>query len=173
MGERYDAESETSTRGGAAVATDRVRHLVSRLSDGDVVQFARGLWRRYVREDPADCRVSITFPTGPDRPTVGRIHDWIADLEVAFEGRVDVYARRRSIAVVTDTVPADRVDVDAVESIIERIEAGYAETHSLAHLEKVRPRNGRLVRTDVVVPVKPLFPRDRATEPKRVRSAAD
>lgn len=163
-------DSETTGRPDAETASDRAVRVASRLPG---VQFGRRLWRRYVRERPAAYQASITFPTAPDRPTIGRVHEWIADLEVAFEGRLDVYARRRSIAVVTDCVPAEQVDVDALEATVERIEAGYAETHSLAHLEKVRPRDGRLVRSDVVVPVKPLFPRERSADPDRVRSTAD
>ncbi len=173
MGERDRSGSDTDTRRGVAAASRRARRIVSRLSDNDGVRFARRLWGRYVRNRPEQCQLSVTFPTAPERPTIGRIHEWIADLEVAFEGRLDVYARRRSVTVVTDRVPTERVDLDALESTIERIESGYAETHSLAHLEKMRPRDGRLVRSDIVVPVKPLFPRDRPSEPEGVRSAAD
>ncbi|QLG50507.1 hypothetical protein [Natrinema halophilum] len=173
MGERDEAESETALRRYTLAVFDRARRVASRASDSNTVRFARRFWRRFVRERPTDCQVSITFPTGDGGPSIGTIHDWIEDLEIAFEGRLDVYARRRCIRVVTDTVPADQVDIDAVEAIVNRIEMGYDATHSLAHIEKIRFRNGRLVRADVVVPVKPLFPREGTAEPTHVTSTAD
>ncbi|WP_408959106.1 hypothetical protein [Natrinema sp. 74] len=173
MGERDRSGSDTTSRRGAVTASERARRIVSRLPGGAGVRRARRLWRRYAYDRPEQCQLSVTFPTAPDRPTIGRVYEWIADLEVAFEGRLDVYARQHSVTVVTDRVPIERVDLDALEETIERIESGYAETHSLAHLEKVRPRDGQLVRSDVVVPVKPLFPREQTAEPDGVRSAAD
>ncbi|MHC3437577.1 hypothetical protein ACYJ1Y_05595 [Natrialbaceae archaeon A-gly3] len=133
----------------------------------------RNLWKRHVTGRPDQYQAYVAFPTGTDRPSVGDVHDRIEDLEYAFEGRLDVYARMRSVAVVTDRVPAERFDVDAFEAILERIEDVYDGTHRLARLEKWRSIDGQLVTSYVVVPVKPLFPREEESAPERVASPAE
>lgn len=131
------------------------------------------LWKRYVVGRPDRCQAYVAFPTGRDEPPAGSVHDRIEELERVFEGRLDVYARVSSLAVVTDRVPSEEFDAAAFDAVLDRIERGYAETHSLARLEKWRTIDGRLVKSYVVVPVKPLFPRDETGRRKRLRSVAD
>lgn len=131
------------------------------------------LWNRYVRRRPESFRAYVSLPTADGRPSVGEAHDCIADLERVFEGRLDVYARVRGLAVVSDSVDADQFDRDAFEAAIERLEACYDGTHTLARLEKRRHRDGRLVTTFVVVPVRPLFPPARREDDRRVRPAVE
>ena len=139
---------------------------------GEPVQLVKRLWKRRVRGRPDRYRAYVSLPTTDDRPSVGEVHDCIERLERAFEGHVDVYARVRRLAVVSDPIPADRFDDDAFEAALERLEACY-ETHSLTRLEKWRPSDDRLVKSYVVVPVKPLFPADRAGDEPRVRSTLE
>ncbi|WP_323172825.1 hypothetical protein [Natrialba sp. PRR66] len=125
------------------------------------MKLLRHLWKRRVTGRPDQYQAYVAFPSRADRP-VGDIHDRIDELEHAFEGRLDIYARSQGIAVATDRVSAETFDVDAFEAILERIEDAYAATHRLAQLEKWRSIDGRLVTSYVVVPVKPLFPRTKA-----------
>lgn len=129
----------------------------------------RRLWKRHVSGRPDGYQAYVSFPTDRGRPTMGDVQDRIDELERAFEGRLDVYARTSSLAVVSDPVPMDQFDETAFEAALERIEDGYDGTHSVARLEKWRPFDGRLVKSYVVVPVRPLFP----PEEDRVASAAD
>ncbi|WP_255169836.1 hypothetical protein [Natrononativus amylolyticus] len=131
------------------------------------------LWKRYVAKRPDRYQAYVAFPSGREGPSAGSVHDRIDELERVFEGKLDVYARVSSLAVVTDRVPSEQFDVAAFESALDRIEGCYADTHSLARLEKWRTTDGRLVKSYVVVPVKPLFPRDETDRPDRVRPAAD
>ncbi|SFS34837.1 hypothetical protein SAMN04488556_0302 [Halostagnicola kamekurae] len=119
---------------------------------------AKRLWHRYVVDDPEEYQAYVSFPERSGRESVGDVHEQIAALERVFEGRLDVYARSNGVAVATDRVSAERFDADAFESILERIERVYAGTHRLARVKKRRRIDGKLVRSDVVVPVKPLFP---------------
>lgn len=132
------------------------------------------LWKRRVRGRPDGYRAYVSLPTADDA-SVGEIHDCIERLEHAFEGRLDVYARVRGIAAVSDPVPEAQFDRDAFEAALERLESCYAETHSVTRLEKWRSVDGELVKSYVVVPVKPLFPRDSEADEPRVRleSAAE
>ncbi|MCU4740112.1 hypothetical protein OB955_03265 [Halobacteria archaeon AArc-m2/3/4] len=132
----------------------------------------RELWKRYVVGDPDLYQAYVSFPTRADGSLSGDVTDRVEELEYAFEGRLDVYARVSSIAIVSDRVPAEQFDTDRFEAVLDRIEDTYAETHSLARLEKWRPFDDRLVKSYVVVPVKPLFPAA-AERPKRVRSLAE
>ncbi|AHG00605.1 hypothetical protein HALLA_19230 [Halostagnicola larsenii XH-48] len=116
------------------------------------------LWKRLVADGPDQYQAYVAFPPRPGRESIGDVHERIAELERVFDGRLDVYARSRGVAVATDRVPAERFDADAFESILERIERVYAGTHRLARVEKRRPIDGKLVTSYVVVPVKPLFP---------------
>lgn len=125
---------------------------------------AKRLWTRYVAADPEQYQAYVSFPARPGRESVGDVHEQIAALERVFEGRLDVYARSNGVAVATDRVSAERFDADAFESILERIERVYAATHRLARVTKRRKIDGKLVRSDVVVPVKPLFPREEDDE---------
>jgi hypothetical protein len=172
MRERDRADPVTALRRHAAAAADRATRVASGLPGTETVRFLGRLWNRHVRDSPDLYQASLTFPTAPDRPTVGEIHDWIDALEHAFEGYLDVYARRGRVAVVTDRVPAERFDGEAFDAVLERIEDGYAGTHSVAHLEKWRRADGRLVRAHVLVPVKPLFPRAGGDGTAADRSAA-
>ncbi|SEQ41285.1 hypothetical protein SAMN04489841_1675 [Natrinema salaciae] len=104
---------------------------------------------------------------------VGEIHGWIEDLEYAVEGRLDVYARRGSVAVETDRISAALFDEDEFDALCERIEDGYGGSHSIAHLKKWRRTDGRLVRAHVIVPVKPLFPRAETDDRTANRAAAE
>ena len=121
---------------------------------------AKRLWNRYVADGPDQYQAYVSFPERPGRDSIGDVHERIAELERVFDGRLDVYARSNGVAVATDRVPAERFDTDAFESVLERIERVYAATHRLAHVEKRRPIDGKLVTSYVVVPVKPLFPRE-------------
>lgn len=133
------------------------------------------LWKRHLRGRPDGYQAYVSLPKTEDSPSIGGIHDCIEDLEYVFEGRLDVYARVRGIAVATDPVPADQFDGDAFDAAIDRLEECYAETHSLTRLEKWRPGDEGLVKSYVVVPVKPLFPRKRTdvSEEPQVRSPAE
>lgn len=134
----------------------------------------RRLWKRHVRGRPDRYQAYVSFPTGADRSVVDRrLADRIDELERVVEGRLDVYARPSGIAVVTDRVPAAHFDADVFDRILERVEAHYAETHSLARLEKWRSIDGELVKSYVVVPVKPLFPRQSTDRPAAPRAPAD
>ncbi|AEH37222.1 hypothetical protein [Halopiger xanaduensis] len=135
------------------------------------MQFLTRLWKRHVRGEPDGYRAYVSLPT-EDR-SFGEIHDCIERLEYAFEGRLDVYARTRGVAAVSDPVSAAQFDGDAFESALERLESCYDETHSVARLEKWRRFDGRLVKSYVVVPVKPLFPRNRTDDAPRVRATAE
>lgn len=132
------------------------------------MQLLRHLWQRHVTGTPDRYRAYVSFPTDSGGPSVAEVHDRIGELERVFEGRLDVYARLKGVSVVTDPVPARRFDADAFESVLERIEADYAETHRLAHLEKWLPLDGGLVKSVVAVPVRPLFPQSRPDR-RRVR----
>lgn len=135
--------------------------------------FAKRLWKRHVTERPDRYQAYVSFPMDGDRSAFGEIHECIEELEYVFEGRLDVYARTNGIAVVSDRVLADQFDRDAFETVLDRIEAYYAETHSIARLEKWRPSGSQLVKSFVVVPVKPLFPRASAKKTPRVQSATE
>nr|WP_306060073.1 hypothetical protein [Natronococcus sp. AD5] len=135
--------------------------------------FAKRLWKRRVAERPDRYQAYVSFPMGGDRSAFSEIHECIEELEYVFEGRLDVYARTNGVAVVSDRVLADRFDRNAFESALDRIEACYAETHSIARLEKWRPSGGQLVKSFVVVPVKPLFPDDPTGKAPRARSTAE
>lgn len=118
------------------------------------------LWKRYVTGRPDRYQAYVSFPTASDRPSIGSLHRRIEGLERVFEGRLDVYARRSGLAVVTDPVPAEGFDAIGFQSVIDSIETAYAETHDLARLEKWRSIDDHLVKSYVIVPVRPLFPRD-------------
>ncbi|AGB32423.1 hypothetical protein C488_12196 [Natrinema pellirubrum DSM 15624] len=155
-----DRVSLTALRRSVAAARGRAIRAASRLPGAGTAGRLGRLWQRHVRGRPDQYQASITFPTGPDRPDIGEIQDWIEALEYAFEGRLDVYARRGRIAVETDPVSAELFDLEAFDAICERIADGYGGSHSLAHVRKWRRNEGQLVRAHVIVPVKPLFPRD-------------
>ncbi|WP_321576072.1 hypothetical protein [Halosolutus gelatinilyticus] len=160
--------SGSATRGDSGNAGDETR-----LPGRRWVAIAKRFWKRRVRERPDRYQAYVSLPIDGDRPGDGEIHDCVEDLERVFEGRLDVYARTDGIAVVSDRVPADQFDRDAFETTLDRLEACYAGTHSVARLEKWRPAGSRLVKSFVVVPVKPLFPRDSAARASRVRSPAE
>ena len=172
MRERDRADPVTALRRRSSAAAARVTALASRVPGRGVTRRLGRLWQRHVRERPDQYQASITFPTAPDQPTIGAIHGWIEDLEHAFEGRLDVYARRGSVTVVTDHVSTTLFDEAAFDAICERIEEGYRGSHSIAHLEKWRRNDGRLVRAHVIVPVKPLFPHAEAGDSARARAAS-
>ncbi|SFC33965.1 hypothetical protein SAMN05444422_10788 [Halobiforma haloterrestris] len=121
------------------------------------MNWLRTIWRRRVTGRPDQYQAYVSFPGGTDGPSVGAVHDRIEDLEYLFEGRLDVVPQLRGIAVTTDRVPAADFDADAFDAILDRIEEAYADTHRLARLEKWRSIDGRVVRSSVVVPVRPLF----------------
>ncbi len=150
----------TTTIETATAASARATRVASRLPGAGIVRRLRRCWQRRVRDRPDRYQASITFPTGPGRPSIGEIRGWIEALEYAFEGRLDVYARRGRIAVETDPVSAELFDSEGFDAVCERIAAGYGDSHSLAHVRKWRRNDGRLVRAHVIVPVKPLVPRD-------------
>ncbi|MDJ1432737.1 hypothetical protein [Halostagnicola sp. A-GB9-2] len=131
------------------------------------MSIVKQLWKRYVSNRPEQYQAYVAFPPRTDQPSIGDVHDRIEELERCFEGRLDVYAKSNGIAVATDRVPAERFDVDAFESVLKRIEDVYAATHRLAQVEKCRPIDGRLVTSYVVVPVRPLFPRDATARSNR------
>ena len=135
------------------------------------MQFVTRLWKRHVRKRPDEYQAYVSLPTSDD-PSFGEVHDCIERLEHVFEGRLDVYARVRRLAVVSDPVSADRFDADAFEDALESLEDCY-EAHSLARLEKWRPSDDRLVKSYVVVPVKPLFPRTRTADEPRAESVVE
>ncbi|WP_049901490.1 hypothetical protein [Natrinema sp. J7-1] len=173
MRERDRPVPVAALRRRVSAAADRATHIASAGPGGGTARRLGRLWQRHVRDRPDQYQASITFPTAPDRPTVGEIHDWIEALEYAFDGRLDVYARRGSVAVETDPVSAALFDEDEFGAICKRIEKGYDGSHAGAHLQKWRRNDGRLVRAHVIVPVKPLFPRGDADGPDAERAAAD
>ena len=136
------------------------------------MQFVKRLWKRHVRKRPDEYQAYVSLPTSDDDPSFAEVHDCIERLEHVFEGRLDVYARMRRLAVVSDPVSADRFDADAFEAALESLEDCY-EARSLARLEKWRPSDDRVVKSYVVVPVKPLFPRDRTDDEPRAQSAVE
>ncbi|MFC6768808.1 hypothetical protein [Natrinema soli] len=165
MRERDGADPVTVLQRYSSAAAKRLTDVASGLPGAGTAGRLGRLWQRHVRERPDRYRASITFPTAPDRPSVGEVHGWIEELEYAFEGRLDVYARRGSVAVETDRISAELFDEAEFDAICERIEDGYSGSHSIAHLKKLRRHDDGLVRTHVIVPVKPLFPRDEADDP--------
>ena len=132
----------------------------------------RRLWKRRVTGRPDGYQAYVSFPTRESGPTVGEVQDHIDDLERLFEGRLDVYARTSRVAIVSDPVPGEQFDESRFEGVVERIETDYDETHAVARLEKWRPYDDRVVKSYIVVPVKPLFPRETTTE-KRAAPLAD
>ncbi|QRV16148.1 hypothetical protein JMJ58_04420 [Haloterrigena salifodinae] len=136
------------------------------------MQFVTRLWKRHVRKRPDKYQAYVSLPTSDDDPSFGEVHDCIERLEHVFEGRLDVYARTRRLAVVSDPVSADRFDADAFEAALESLEDCY-EARSLARVEKWRPSDDRLVKSHVVVPVKPLFPPDRTVDEPRIESVVE
>ncbi|WP_222919161.1 hypothetical protein [Natrinema sp. SYSU A 869] len=173
MRERDRPDPVTALHRRASAASDRATHIAAQLPGAGTARRLGRLWQRHVRERPDRYQASITFPTAPDQPTVGEIHGWIEDLEYAFEGRLDVYARRGSVAVETDPLSAELFNEDEFDEICEQIEDGYDGSHSIAHLKKWRRNEGRLVRAHVIVPVKPLFPRSETDEPNTERATAE
>lgn len=157
---------------GSGDGSGRYDRLASTVPGGRV-RFLRRLWKRHVTGDPDQYRAYVSLPTASAEVPFGALHDCIEELEMVFEGRLDVYARTRGVAVASDTVSAAQFDENAFEAAIDRIEDCYPETHTLARLEKCRPAGGRLVTTHVVVPVKPLFPRQSPKEKQSVRSTAE
>ncbi|GAB3677577.1 hypothetical protein [Halopiger thermotolerans] len=139
---------------------------------GTVVRLLKRLWKRRVRGHPDGYRAYVSLPTSDDA-SFGEVHDCIERLEYAFEGRVDVYARVQGVAAVSDPVPDAQFDRDAFEEALERLESCYAETHSVTRLEKWRSIDGELVKSYVVVPVKPLFPQERSADAPTVRATAE
>ncbi|RQH03458.1 hypothetical protein [Natrarchaeobius oligotrophus] len=133
----------------------------------------RRLWKRHVTGRPDQYQAYVSFPPTTDGTPVANAHDWIEELEYTFEGRLDVYARFQGIAVVTDRVPADEFDAATFETILDRLEDAYTGTHRLVRLEKWRPIDDSLVRSYVVVPVKPLFPSDSAERPEMAPSSTE
>ncbi|QLK25352.1 hypothetical protein HYG81_14855 [Natrinema zhouii] len=173
MRERDGADAVTLLRRYSSAAVDSATDVASRLPGTGTARRLGRLWQRHVRERPDQYRASITFPTAPNRPSVGEVHGWIEALEHAFEGRLDVYARHGSVAVETDPVSAELFDEAEFDAICERIEDGYSGSHSVAHLKKWRRNDGRLVRAHVIVPVKPLFPRDETGDQAGARAATE
>lgn len=134
----------------------------------------RRLWKRHVTGRPDRYQAYVSFPTDADGASIDPLlRDGIEDVERVVEGRLDVYARVSSVALVTDRVPADQFDVEAFESILDRIEDAYAGTRSLVCLEKWRVIDGDLVKSYVAVPVKPLFAREEPDRPPQAEPAAD
>ncbi|WP_265111325.1 hypothetical protein [Halosolutus halophilus] len=147
--------------------------VASRVPGRGWLAAAKRRWKRHVTERPELYQAYVSLPTDGDRSGFGDVHDCVEDLEYVFEGRLDVYARTNGIAVVSDRVSADQFDRDAFERVVERIEDCYAGTRTVARLEKWRPGGDRLVKSFVVVPVKPLFPDESSEKAPRVRSAAE
>ncbi|MFC3958379.1 hypothetical protein [Halovivax cerinus] len=118
----------------------------------------RTVWKRDVLSRPDRYQVYVSFPTDETHSRSEPVADHVAEIERLFEGWVDVYARASGLAVVSDPVAADRVDLSQFRSLLDRIEETYAATHSLVRLEKWRTIDDALVKSFVVVPVRPLFP---------------
>lgn len=115
-------------------------------------------WKRRVLGRPDRYQASISLPIGDgDAPDDGDVRARIDDLEAVFEGRLDVFAKRDGVTVVTDAVPRGQFETDAFDDVLDDLEALYEGTHSLAVLEKWRTLEERVVKRYVVVPVKPLF----------------
>lgn len=130
-------------------------------------------WKRRVTECPDRYQAYVSFPSDDAHSRTDAVADHIAELEVVFEGSLDVYARSSGLAAVSDAVPASRFDPDDFRSVLDRIEETYAETHTLATVEKWRRLDGAVVESHVVVPVKPLFSKDRSADTRRVGAPAE
>lgn len=141
-------------------------------SGGDDVVVKR-LWKRYVTGQPDAYQAYISLPTDVDGPPMTDVHDVIESLEIVVEGRLDIYARVRRLAIVSDRISTDGIDTTEFDAVLERLEELYAETHSVAQIEKWRSINGQFVKTYVVVPVKPLFPDADGRPRGRHRSAVE
>ncbi|WP_247728624.1 hypothetical protein [Halovivax limisalsi] len=118
----------------------------------------RTAWKRHVTGEPDRYQAYVSFPVGRRGATDGRVAEHVEALERVFEGRLDVYARRSRLAAVSDPVRTDRFDPSNLRTVLDRIEAAYEETHALATVTKWRSIDGRLVKSFVAVPVRPLFP---------------
>ncbi|ELZ14284.1 hypothetical protein C479_00210 [Halovivax asiaticus JCM 14624] len=128
----------------------------------------RTRWKRDVRAQPDRYQVYVSFPTDERHSRTGPVAEHVTELEHLFEGWIDVYARSSGLAVVSDPVSADRFALPRFRDLLDRIEATYDPTHSLTSLEKWRTIDGALVKSFVVVPVKPLFPAaETESEPRR------
>lgn len=136
-------------------------------------QLLRTSWKRDVVSRPDRYQAYVSFPVDRDHAHVGIVADHVADLERVFEGWVDVYAKQSTFAVVSDPVPADRFDPATFRTLLDQIEESFAETYSFTTLEKWRTIDGSLVKSFVVVPVKPLFPPRSPESRRQVPSAAE
>lgn len=130
-------------------------------------------WKRDVIGRPDCYQAYVSFPTDGTHSRAGPVANLVEQLEHVFEGSIDVYARSSGIAAVSDAVPADRFEPTAFQAVLDRMEECYGETHSLTSLEKWNVIDGSLVKSYVVVPVKPLFPRSDPDERNRVHAPAE
>lgn len=132
------------------------------------MELLRRLWKRRVARDPDRYRAYVNLPVAPSAAVdVGEARDLIDDLERLFEGRLDVRATADALIAVTDDVPAETFDAAAFDAFLDRLEAWYAGSHEVARHHAWRRGDDGLVRSTVVVPVRPLFP---STDEKRSRA---
>ncbi|WP_290816401.1 hypothetical protein [Halovivax sp.] len=86
----------------------------------------------------------------------------VDDLEAICEGSLDVYGTVDGMVANTDVVSASTFDVDRFDRFLERVEERYDGPYTVAVIRKRRAdHRTRRVTSYLVVPVRPLFPRDR------------
>lgn len=126
----------------------------------DVRRFVRRHVLRRTEAYQAYLRLPTRLPSGES--IVGDARDLADDVETICEGKLDVYGTADGMVLDTDVISASHFDVERFERVLERLEERYSGPYSVAVLRKRRVDDARRrITTYVVVPVRPLFPRDR------------
>ena len=134
-----------------------------RYPSGETVKALRRFVRRLLGRPPAYqvyVRLPTRLPTGES--IVADARGLVDDLEAICEGRLDVYGTADGMVANTDVVSASAFDVDRFDRFLERVEQRYDGPYTVAVIRKRRAdHRTRRVTSYLVVPVRPLFPRNR------------
>lgn len=130
---------------------------------GEAVIGLRQLLERYVLRRREAYQIYARLPTRlpSGESIVGDVRRLVDDLEALCEGRLDVYGTADGLVVDTDVMSASAFDVDGFDRFLAAVETRYDGPYDVAVVRKRRPDDSRRqVTSYLVVPVRPLFPRD-------------
>lgn len=133
----------------------------------------RQFWKRHVTNQPDQYQAYISLPIEPGSLSESDIYRGVEKLEYVFEGRLNIYARTDRIAVVSDCISAAQFDKDEFETALKQIESCYNDTYTITHLKKWKRKNDKIIKSFVVVPVKPFFASKSAKNTPQGQSATE
>jgi hypothetical protein len=125
----------------------------------DPPQWLDRRWKRHVRGRPDRYRVVLDLPTvAPSGESLlGAAVDHVERLRLLARGRVDVDGTDGLVAE-TDPVPAGEFDGAALDALVAALSRTYGDAFDVTTIETWRYADCGLVKSVVVVPVRPLFP---------------